>query len=207
MFITISREYGAGGSTVASRVAESLGWRLLDNQVVQEVAARAGLPVGDVAVREERGPSFVERLARALVASNPEVLGPESMAVPEADESHLMRLTEQVVAEATHEGNAVLVGRAAVAVLGQRSDALHVRLVAPAAHRAMVISERLGIDADAAAREIKEVDGYRARYHKQWYDREWTDPRNYHLTLNTEWLGIDRSAEIIVGAIARKPTP
>lgn len=200
MLITVSREYGAGGSSVATRVAALLGWRLLDNQVVEEVAARAGMPVQDVAEREERGPSFVERLARALVASTPELLGPEPVAMPEADESRLVRLTEQVVAEATREGNAVLVGRAAVAVLGRREDALHVRLVASPSYRAGVVARRLGIDLEAAAKEIKDTDADRVRYHRQWYNRDWADPRNYHLTLNTEWLGIDRSAAIIAGA-------
>jgi cytidylate kinase len=202
MFITISREYGAGGSVVARLVADALRWRLVDNQVVEEVARRAGLTPDDVARREERGPSFVERLSRALATATPELLGAETVQPPEAEESRLVKLTEQVVRDACADGHVVLVGRAAVALLGSREDALHVRVVADPEHRILVIMERLGVAREEATRRIKEVDANRARYHRLWYDRDWYDPRNYHLAVNTGWLGLDRSAELVVTAAA-----
>jgi cytidylate kinase len=202
MFITISREYGAGGSVVARMVADTLRWRLVDNQVVEEVARRAGLTTDDVARREERGPSFIERLSRALASATPELLGAEAVQPPEAEESRLVKLTEQVVRDACADGHVVLVGRAAVALLASREDALHVRVVAEAEHRSLVIMDRLGIEKEEAVRRIKEVDANRARYHRIWYDRDWYDPRNYHLTVNTGLLGLDRSAELVVTAAA-----
>ena len=54
----------------------ALGWRVVDNELVEQVAARAGLPPEDVAEREERVPTFVERLARTLAAATPEVFPP-----------------------------------------------------------------------------------------------------------------------------------
>lgn len=201
MFVTISREFGAGGSTVARLVAERLAWRLVDNELIEEVARRAGVSVDDVAEREERGPTFVERLARALAMATPELLGPGTVAAPEAEEQRLVKVTEQVVTDLCAEGNTVFVGRAAVSMLGDRADALHVRLVASPAHRATVVAARLGIPLEEATRRVHETDAQRARYHRQWYHRDWVDPRNYHMTLNTEWLGIERSAEIVVGAV------
>lgn len=201
MLITISREYGAGGSTVASLVAERLRWRLVDNQVVEEVARRAGLDPDDVARREERGPSFIERLARALTVATPELIGPEPVDPPEADEARLVKITEQVVSDACAEGNAVLVGRAAVALIGRRGDALHVKLIAGLDYRIKVICDRLSVGEDEARKRIREVDDNRARYHKQYYNRDWRDARNYHLTLNTGWLGLERSADLVVAAV------
>lgn len=204
MLITISREYGAGGSSVARLVSDTLRWRLVDNQVVEKVAELAGMTAADVARREERGPSFIERLSRALALATPELLGPEPLAVPEAEEARLVKLTEQVVADAAREANAVMVGRAAVAVLGRRSDALHVRLVAPHDYRMQVVAERTGVSTDEARKAIKAIDTNRARYHQQWYDRAWDNPRNYHLTLNTAWLGLERSAELVVAAVGSR---
>ncbi len=201
MLITMSREYGAGGAAVARAVAQRLGWRLIDNQVVDEIARRAGLSPEEVAEREERGATFPERLARALVASTPEVLGPVTIDSPEVDEARLKQITEQVVADACAAGDAVMVGRAAVAVIGRRDDAMHVRLVASQAHRVRTVAARLGISEDEAERRVKNVDSHRARYHKQWYDRDWADPHSYHLVLQTEWLGLDRAAAIIVEAL------
>ncbi len=197
MLITISREYGAGGSTVARAVAERLGWRLVDNQLVEEIARRAGMTTAEAQERVERGPTFVERLVRALAASNPELLTPASVQPPEAEDARLKQITEQVVAESA--GNhAVLVGRAAGAVIGRRDDALHIKLVGTIEYRRQIIADRLGVSLDEAERQIRDVDGHRAEYHRRWYQRDWSDARNYHLVINAGWLGLERAAELIV---------
>lgn len=197
MLITISRQFGAGGSLVAKLVAEQLGWSVIDNELVDEVAHRIGKPAVEVAEREERVPSFVERLARALVAS-PEVPMVTATPVESLDEAELVKVTEVVVAEAAQQGRVVLVGRAASAVLARETGAIHVQLVAPRAFRIRVVAERSGIDEKAAEKRIGETDAQRARYHKQYYGRDWSDPVNYHIVLNTGALGFDGAAAVIV---------
>lgn len=205
MLITVSREYGAGGSSVARMVAERLGWRLVDNQLVEEIARRAGMTMAEAQERVERGPTFVERLARALSAATPELLAPSAVQPPEAEEARLQRITEQVVADAA-EDHAVLVGRAAVAVVGQGQGALHVKLVGSPDYRAQIIADRLGISFEEAARKIRDVDAHRAEYHRRWYQRDWNDPRHYHLVINAGWLGLERAAELIVATVRTMPT-
>ncbi|MDP9144880.1 MAG: cytidylate kinase-like family protein, partial [Actinomycetota bacterium] len=78
MLITISRQYGAGGSTVAGLVARRLGWSVIDNELIDRVAARAGLSPQEVAAKEETAPGFFERIVLALAASSQEILTPES---------------------------------------------------------------------------------------------------------------------------------
>lgn len=200
MLITISRQYGAGGSAVAARVADALGWRVVDNELVERVAARAGLTAEDVATREERVPTFIERLAQTIIAATPELVVP-----PEADgtvglaEADLVRITERVVEEVAQEGRVVLVGRAAPAVLAREQAALHVRLVAPRDYRIRVAAERLGASPEDAARVLDDTDKNRARYHWEYYHREWSDPANYHMVLNTAALGLGGAVEVIVG--------
>ncbi|MEO5798642.1 MAG: cytidylate kinase-like family protein [Gemmatimonadales bacterium] len=200
MLITISREFGAGGSSLARLVSDRLGWRVVDNQLVEEVAARAGMTPAEVRQKEERGPTFAERVARALTVATPELLTPTAIELPEAEEARLVRITEQVVAEAAVD-HAVLVGRAASAVVGKRDDAFHVKMVASLGYRVNVIATRDGITYEEAEKRVRDTDAHRARYHRQYYNRDWTDPRSYHLTLNTEWLGLPRSAEIVVAAV------
>jgi CMP/dCMP kinase len=200
MLITISRQYGAGGSEVARRVAASLGWRVVDNELVEEIAARAGLPAEDVAEREERVPSFAERLARTLAASTPELF-PKALpggTLPKMQERELVRITESVVEEAAAKGRLVLVGRAAPAVLARQRDTLHVRLVAPKPFRIQAAIIRLGVDARKAAEVVNDSDSTRARYHRQYYGRDWNDAVNYHLVLNTGALGLEGATELIV---------
>lgn len=200
MLVTISREYGAGGSSLARLVSERLGWQLVDNQLVDKVAARAGLTTQEVRDLEERGPTFVERVARALMVATPELLTPASVELPEATEARLVRITEQVVAEAAVD-HAVLVGRAASAVIGRRKDALHVKLVASVPYRIGVVAIRLSITLEEAEKRVRDTDSHRARYHRQYYNRDWADPHAYHLVLNTEALGLPRSAGIVVAAV------
>jgi CMP/dCMP kinase len=206
VLITISRQFGAGGSEVARRVAQALGWRVVDNELVEEVASLAGLPPETVAEREERAASFTERLARTLAASAPELLPPPvpGGTVPELQEADLVRLTERVVAEAAAKGKLVLVGRAATAVLARERDCLHVRLVAPKAYRIAAAADRLGLGADQAAAAVDESDAARARYHRQYYQRDWNDPVNYHLVVNTGALGLEGASAVIIAEARRR---
>ena len=200
MLITISRQYGAGGSEVARQVAAALGWRVLDNELIEEVARRAGVPAEQVAEKEERAPSFVERLARTLAASTPELL-PRPVpggTLPKLQERDLVRLTESVVEEAAAKGRLVLVGRAAPVVLAREREGLHVKLIAPKPFRIQAAATRLGVDTRQAAEVVEESDGSRARYHRQYYGRDWNDPVNYHLVLNTGALGLDGATGVIV---------
>jgi cytidylate kinase len=201
MLITVSRQYGAGGSEVARRVAAALGWRVVDNELVEQVAVRAGLPPERVAEREERVSTFVERLARTLAAATPEVFPSTDSAgvVVELPEAELVKITEAVVREIAAEGRVVLVGRAAPAVLGRQTDALHVKLVAPRAFRIQVCCTRLGCTAAHAATVIDDADKMRARYSREYYRRDWNDPVNFHMVLNTGVLGFDGATEVIVG--------
>jgi len=191
---------------VARRVAEALGWRVVDNELVERVAARAGLAPEDVAQWEERVSTFVERLARALAAGTPELAIPPQAGgtVPRLEEADLVRITENVVAEIAAEGRVILVGRAAPAVLAQERDGLHVKLVAPRAYRIQAAAQRLGVDLQKAAAVVDESDSTRARYHRQYYQRDWNDPVHYHLVLNTGALGFEGATSAIVSEARRR---
>jgi len=199
MIITISRQQGAGGADVARRVAEALGWRLVDNELVDRVAARAHLSPSEVQALEERAPSFFERLVRALTAAAPEIQPAPSEHVPELEEANLVKVTEAVVEDAAREGRVVLVGRAAPAVLSRERDALHVKIVAPLDSRIAEVRRREACDDDEARERIERSDANRRRYHDRYYHRSWDDAANYHLVLNSAALGVDAVVNTIVG--------
>jgi cytidylate kinase len=201
MLITISRQFGAGGSEVARRVAAALGWCVVDNDLVEQVAARAGVPAERVARCDERVPTFVERLARTLAAATPDVFPPPetARAVTEMPEAELVKVTEAVVTEIAARGRVVVVGRAAPAVLAREADALHVKLVAPRPFRIQVAAERLSCDPTHAAAVLDETDRMRARYIREYYRRDWEDPVHFHMVLNTGLLGFDGATEVVVG--------
>ena len=199
MIITISRQYGAGGSEVARRIATALDWGLVDNDVVDKVAQRAGMTPAEVAQHDERAPGVIERLARALATSAPDVVTTQETPMPGRTEQWLVQLTESVVAEIAEQERVVVVGRAAPAVLGRRGGTLHVKLVAPKPWRISVAARRNGLDLKTAEKMLDDTDANRRRYHKQYYQRDWDDPCNYDMVLNTEALGYEEVVEIVVG--------
>ena len=198
MIITISRQFGAGGSAVAARTAAALGWSLVDNEIVDQVARRAGLPPAEVAAHDERVPTFVERLSRTLAVSSQEFALPVPDALAALDEPALVRMTEAVVREAAAHGRVVLVGRAAPVVLGQQQSTLHVRVVAPPGFRVGQVMARERVDAKRAEKLIHEIDVQRARYHREYYDRDWENPLHYQMVLNTGVLGLEGAADVVV---------
>jgi cytidylate kinase len=205
--VTITRQYGAGGSLVARRVAERLGWTVIDNEFVGEVAKRAGLPPEAVAAREERAPSLLERLAGALAVSAPEVFIPAAAGAAEPDEEALIRVTERVIAEAATHGRVVLVGRGATAYLGTAPEgarALHAYVVAPRAARIRTVMERLTVGPEEAARMVDDIDAARERYLERYYRRRRDDASNYHVVVNTAWLGYDAASELIAELARRR---
>jgi CMP/dCMP kinase len=195
--ITLSRMFGSGGSEVAARVADSLGWSLLDNALVDRVAARLGRTPVEVKAIEERVPSLAERLAEALALGSPEIVSPSMSAPLPPTEERLLEVTERVIDDAVARGPVVLVGRGAQSYLAQRSDALHVFCYAPRPALIARVVEREGITPDEAGRRVDETNKRREQYVRRYWHRSWTQPESYHLCLNTEWLGIDGAADLI----------
>jgi cytidylate kinase len=204
--VTVTRQFGAGGSAVAERVARALGWTLVDNDFVDQVARRAGLPPATVAAHEERAPSLAQRLVRALASAAPETFGAGTATSEEPAEEEIVRVTERVIADAAQHGRVVLVGRGAQAILASRSpdEAVHVYVTAPRETRIRTVMERLGVDAKEAAAAADRTDADRDRYVQQWHARERRDPANYHLVVNTGWLGYDGAAELVVAAARQR---
>ena len=203
--ITITRQYASGGSEVARLVAGALGWTVIDNEFVDQVAERAGLPAAEVAQLEERAPGLLERLARTLAVASPEMFL-ASAAAPrvEQDETTIVQVTERVIAEAAAHGRIVLVGRGAQAVLARRPDALHVYVVASKPWRMQLAVERLGVDPARAEQVVDETDRRRDQYVKTYYKRQRHDFVNYDLVVNSERLGLDGAAAVVVSEARRR---
>lgn len=202
--ITVSRMYGSGGSAVAAKVAESLGWPLYDNTVIDRVAERSGLTRAEVAARDERVPGIVERLAATLAASAPEMLPPVPADQQGTAEERVVAITQRVIEEAVQQGPAVLVGRGAQCLLAERDDALHVFCVAPREFLVKYAIEHWGIAPADAERHVTEMNKQREQYVRRHWNRDWRAPENYHLCLNTAWLGVEGSADLVASVARRR---
>ena len=205
--VTIARQYGAGGSSVAALVAERLGADVIDKFLISEVARRAALTTDDVEAEDERGRGLIERFVRSFaplssvggMAWNPPF--PDLQLDPRTE---VLELTRSILHEVAASGNAVIVGRGAGVELRGVRDLLRVFLWAPEDARIRTIVERLGIDESTALRLIHETDANRAAYLHQVYKANWRDPYLYDLVINTGRTGYASAAEAILAA-ARAP--
>lgn len=199
--VTISRQFGAGGSSVAAMVAADLGAEVVDKSLIEEVARRLQLSPGDVEKQEERPRTLLEKLVRSFSSLEP-MMGagwtppyPDPLFDPRKE---IVLLTQQVIREVAKGGNVVIVGRGAGFALRAVPGVFRVFLRAPDAARAAVLMTRLKIGEAEARRKMHETDANRAAYIHQLYGRDWCDPDEYELIVNTGRLGYRAAADLIL---------
>ncbi len=203
--ITISREAGAGGTTVAALLTERLTaseraptgrpWVVFDANLAKEVLQDHQLPAA-----LER---FVTEDARLPIeAVVEEVLGSRPSAWT------LVQHTTQTMLRLAGLGNAVLVGRGGNVITARLPHVFHVRLVAPLEMRIRHASEIYGLPAADAAKLVQERDLARRRYVRRHFNVEIGDPTLYDVTVNTSRLGFAGSADAIARmALQRRAAP
>ena len=202
--ITLSRQYGAGGLAVGRRVAEHLAAEFLDAALIEEVARRLGMQPEAVRRWDERRESLILRLLRSLEDAHPEYVPGGALSIKAREHlpspERIGALMAEVIQEEARGGNAVIVGRGGAFVLADWPGAWHFRLVAPRAERLARTRAREDLDPAAAERRLDAVDKERADYLRHHFGVDWNDPLHYALVLNTELLGIEGAAALIVRA-------
>ena len=202
--LTVSRLYGSGGSEVAAIVAKTLRWSLLDNDVVDAVAARMGLSAAEVQAREERVPSLVERLTAAMAMGSQEWVSPMASSAKRPTDEQLIEVTHRVVMEAIANGPVVLVGRGTQEMLAEREDTLHVFCYAPRKALIARTMQREGVSAEEAARLVDDINKQRDQWVRLHWERERRAHENFDLSVNTERVGIQGAADLIVIAAKKR---
>jgi len=182
---------------VAAKVAEKLGWPLLDNEIVEEVAQRLGITVAEVSAREERVASAEERLATTLAMTTGEFVIPGAEILTSPSEEQMLEVTQRVITDAVAKGPTVLVGRGAQMQLAQRADTVHAFCYAPRSSLVVRVMARHKCGTAEAEKITDEMNRNREEYVKKHWKRSWTSHSNYHICVNTDWLGIEGAAELI----------
>lgn len=183
--ITISREFGSGGRTIGKMVAQELGIPCYDAEIIQAIAQESGFSEGYIREAGEYTPGGV----LANVFSN-RVYGP-------TNEDYLWTIQYQIITELARKGSCVIVGRCADYILRDTADCLKVFVHADLNFRAKRIVEVYGERDASPEQRLKDKDKRRAAYHRFYTDKKWGQSQNYHVTLDSGVLGLERCAEII----------
>lgn len=191
--VTVSRQYGAGGMTVATAIAESLGYRFADREIVEQAAARVGLDEDLADHLDERVPALVEKVGLALAAASPEF---GLVAPPAADDRLLAEEVRHVLESMASAGGFVVMGRGGQAALQDRPDAVHVLLVGELPDRVARVMRSQQLPENEAREACRRVDAERAGYVRRFYGVDISDPLLYDAVLNTSRLGTDGAADV-----------
>jgi CMP/dCMP kinase len=209
--ICVSHTTGAAGESVGRAVSERLGYRYVDEEVIERAADSVGLDpavVSDVERRKsliarvlDRGGQAGERnprLSWSLSGSSsaPTLVAGSARQMPTGED--LRALIRDVIGEAAEEGDVVIVAHAASMALAGREDVLRVLVTASSETRARRIAEVRKIDARQAAKVVKTEDTAREEYFARFYGVDRELPTDYDLVVNTDILSPDRAAEIVL---------
>ena len=196
--VTIAREYGSGGAEVGHRVAEMMGWELVDKALIERVAAKVKVDKEWCEQADEHSSAWWERVLNGFRHGGPEVyVG--GVADEGVDHDALQKFTAGVIEEAGRAGNCVLVGRSSQLVLQRDPQALHVLVYAPLREKLERVKLRHPNERDLPAL-IRRMDVERLNYAQQYFGCDSREHHLYHMCLNST-LGIDYCAGIIVNAI------
>jgi cytidylate kinase len=195
--VTISNEYGTGGTGVGERVAQALQYELINEQVALAVAQRLQISEQEAEAAEDTRRSMGERMLASLGRATPELAGPSLSAV--LDERYIAELRNAVL-EYAARGSVVILGRGAGSILGRRPDVLRTFLYAPRAWRIEYVFNLHGGTEKDAASEVDRVDAARKAHVRDVYRVEFSDPHQYDLALDVAQLGHDLCASLIVAA-------
>ena len=203
--ICVSHCDGAGGNDVARLVAEQLGLRYVDEEIVSAAAQRAGAAPEVVADAEQRKPLLRRVLAELgatgaagmAVGGFPQPL-PAEAPPPRGDElrSFIGEAMEAVAAK----GHVVIGAHGASFALAPRDDLLRVFVTASNAVRTRRVAQERGIDETEAKRQVRAADRTRADYLKRFYGIGDEVPTQYDLVINTDVLSSGEAASIVAHA-------
>ena len=192
--ITISREAGAGGGTVAELLAKRLTaaektpdaspWAVFDANLAKQVLEDHKLPPDLERFMTEDARLPVEAIVEEVLRLHPSGWT-------------LVQHTTQTILRLAGLGHAILVGRGANVITARLPNVFHVRLVAPLATRIRHTAEYYQLNEAEAAKLVREQDQARRRYVRRYFNAEIDDPTLYDVTLNTGRLGFARTADAI----------
>jgi cytidylate kinase len=204
--VTISAQYGAGGSQVAPAAAAELGVPFVDRAIPVQVARELGVSVDESLAHDDRAEGG--RVSRWLAGvAQVATLGFAVGAVDAVDlraaapsDHAFVAHTEEVIREVAGAAGGVILGRAAALVLAEEPQVLNVRLHGPAAARVRQAVALREIDEAAAQQELAETDAARTTYVKRFYHHDPEDPGLYHLICDSTAISLPAVIGMIVSA-------
>jgi cytidylate kinase len=204
--VTISRQSGSGGNEIAAGVAQALGLRFIDREIINRAAHEAGVPKVALQEMEYEGQRTLVEQVLDILRQMPSIPNPPETARREATTplsvhfggifsptlrpmgiamDDYVRIVGMVIRDLAREGGVIIVGRGSQVLLEDHPAALHVQIIAPFWRRVRTVMEREGLERRAAVSRVRTSDRARVDYLRRYHNVNWLDTRLYDLVINT----------------------
>ncbi|MCX4339083.1 MAG: cytidylate kinase-like family protein [Lachnospiraceae bacterium] len=185
--ITISRQFGSMGRTIAKQMAEALDINFYDRDIVEETAKRMGLPVSMISAKEENANSIYFKRQYPLG------MGVSNM------QDEIFSIQKNIIEDLAKKESCIIVGRCAESILADAENRFNIYIYAPYEKRLKNCTEILKMEEKVARKMIREVDRSRELYHRR-YCPEYQDVfSNRDLMVDSSRFGIEKTARILTG--------
>jgi hypothetical protein len=206
--VTISRQAGAGGLTLAYALADHLDatdpadrpWAVWDRELVEKIAQDEHIPVPLIDSFETGAPHrtlFQEFLASFSVKDSPEDL----------DEFQVYRRVAHTIRGLARAGRAIIVGRGGVYATQDLRGGVHLRLVAPLQDRVTHMARLMNVPEEQAAVEVRRIDKYRDAFHRRYWPDKALLPEIFTLTLNTAAMDEGQMVQCVLPLLPAAASP
>ena len=197
--ITISRQFGTGGHEIGAELARRLGVKLLDKQILNEVAARINAVEEAVEKIEARNPLWRDDFTNfyRTYMANAEYNGQEQDQTSHA----LFRAQADAIRRIASEESCVIVGRCGFDIFADHPNALKIFVHSSLDCRKRRIATKYDISEHDAAAMIVDNDYSRELYTKTFTGRDWTDATNYDISLDVRKFGVNGAVDFLMNCI------
>ena len=187
MVITISREYGSGGRYIGKLVAEKLGIKLYDKEFIEKLAEETGLSEEYIEDNEQKRESLAN-------FNNGYYSGL-------TNDDELFLKESELIKELSAKESCVIIGRCADFILKDEKNIIKIFIYSNMENKIKRATQIYGIDAGKAEKEIKRIDKLRANHYKYYTEKQWSNPSNYDICINSDSLGVENAADLICNII------
>lgn len=174
--ITISREYGSGGHYVGELLAKRMGLNFYDKNLINLISKKSGLSKEYVEANNQKLASF------KYIDNN---------------DDRIFIAEEKVIKDLAKKESCVIVGRCADYILKDNKDAIKVFLYSSSQDKVKRAVKYYNLEEDKALKEINKINSERAKHYKYYTNRDWYDFANYDIALNVDYLGVEKTAELL----------
>lgn len=189
VIITIAREYGSGGRYIGKLVAEKLGIKLYDKEFVEEISKDTGFSAEYIESNEQK----------RTVLDN--VNGGYYVGLNNADELFIKE--SNLIKELAEKESCVIVGRCADFILKEKENVFKIFINNTMENKIKRATEFYGMNKEKAKKEISRINKLRANHYKYYTDKDWREPSNYDICINSDAVGIENAVELICNSIKK----